>query len=664
MYKEFFKKANKKFNNKYDYSKSDYVNTNTEIIIRCSIHGEFVQKPINHLRYGCVQCARDQSIKKKKESFIERANKKHNNKYDYSKLEYINSYTKSIIICSEHGKFEQTPQAHLKYGCKQCGHIQSGKIISCSKSEFIKRANKKHNDKYDYSKVEYRNLSSRIKIICPEHGEFIQKANNHLKYGCQKCGIKSLCSDNDLFMTKAIKKHGYKYDYSKVDYKNSYSKITIICPEHGEFEQAPSCHLNGRGCAKCSEHNVKDFIKKARAVHGFKYDYSMVEYKNKIIKVKIICPKHGEFEQRPYLHIAGKNCQKCVAEGFFCNTNEFIEKSRIKHGNKYNYSKVNYKNNRIKVIINCKIHGDFEQVPMDHLAGCGCPKCEIIVSSGHQEIIDFIESMSNTELRINDRQAISPYELDIYMPEYNFAIEYHGSYWHSYDKKETAEERKKHQFKHQLCLDGGIKLFQIFENEWRDLKTREILKSKIKLSLGMCNRIFARKCIVKELDNKEYKEFVEICHLQGHKSASVKLGLFYKNKLVSVMSFNKHQKYEWEITRFVSKLDTIIVGGASKVFKYFMRHYDPHQILTYADRRYSDGNLYKKLGFKLDGVTSSNYFYLKNNTLFSRQQFQKHKLRDKLETFDPELTEAENMFNNGYRRLWDAGHFRFLSKIK
>ena len=128
------------------------------------------------------------------------------------------------------------------------------------------------------------------------------------------------------------------------------------------------------------------------------------------------------------------------------------------------------------------------------------------------------------------------------------------------------------------------------------------------------------------------------------------------------MSFNKHPKYQWEITRFANKLNMTVVGGASKLFKHFLREHNPDQILTYADRRYSNGNLYKKLGFKLDGITQPNYIYIKNKKIFSRQQFQKHKLKDKLEDFNPLLTEAENMFNNGYRRMWDAGNYRFLLK--
>jgi hypothetical protein len=126
------------------------------------------------------------------------------------------------------------------------------------------------------------------------------------------------------------------------------------------------------------------------------------------------------------------------------------------------------------------------------------------------------------------------------------------------------------------------------------------------------------------------------------------------------MGFNKHHKHEWEISRLSSKLNCVVVGGASKVFNYFVKNYNPNMIMTYADRCYSDGNVYQKLKFMFDGVTKPNYKYVKGNNVYSRQKFQKHKLKKKLDCFDSNLTEAQNMFNNGYRRIWDCGHLRFI----
>lgn len=188
------------------------------------------------------------------------------------------------------------------------------------------------------------------------------------------------------FIKKSIKKHGNKYDYSKVEYVNTKTKVYIICPEHGEFWQSPDHHLQGHGCPKCSGlvTNTKEFIEKAKSVHGNKYDYSKVKYVNCHTKVCIICPEHGEFWQNPSDHINGSGCPKCKAEKIG-NINRkgkysFIEEAKNVHGDKYDYSKVEYTNNKAKVCIICHEHGEFWQVPCDHLKGCGCPKCGHILT--------------------------------------------------------------------------------------------------------------------------------------------------------------------------------------------------------------------------------------------------------------------------------------------
>ena len=196
----------------------------------------------------------------------------------------------------------------------------------CNKNErFIERARKVHGDKYDYSKVEYVNSSSKVCIICPEHGEFWQIPSSHLMgVGCRKCGIErggvSRRKTTSIFITKAKAIHGDKYDYSKVNYKDARTKVCIICPEHGEFWQTPNGHLSGYGCPLCGNEitknktssSNKEFIKEAKAIHGDKYDYSKVNYKNNKTKVCIICPEHGEFWQNPYNHKIGQGCPLCA----------------------------------------------------------------------------------------------------------------------------------------------------------------------------------------------------------------------------------------------------------------------------------------------------------------------------------------------------------------
>ena len=198
-----------------------------------------------------------------------------------------------------------------------------------NKEEFIIKARKIHGDKYDYSKVKYVNNITKICIICLEHGEFWQIPSNHLRgFGCKKCSGNFL--DKNIFIEKAKQTHGDKYDYSKIDYKNNHTKVIIICPEHGEFHQNPSSHLKGVGCPKCNggvKFTQEEFLKKSKEVHNDKYDYSKVEYKNCNTKVCIVCPEHGEFLQSPNKHLRGQKCPKCsgVAKS---NTDEFIKKAK------------------------------------------------------------------------------------------------------------------------------------------------------------------------------------------------------------------------------------------------------------------------------------------------------------------------------------------------
>ena len=242
--------------------------------------------------------------------------------------------------------------------------------------EFIQKARKVHGDKYDYSKTIYIKALDKTIIICPIHGKFLQAPHSHLRGdGCPKCGGTGKFTTED-FIQKAREVHGNKYDYSLIDYINSKLNIIIICPEHGEFKQTPNSHLDGQGCPKCYGlyKTTKDFIIEAKKIHGDKYDYSLVDYINATTKIIIICPKHGEFKQQPYSHLSKIGCPKCGGTGKF-TTEEFIQKNKAIHGEKYDYSKTNYVSNNIKVIIICPEHGEFEQTPHQHISGEGCPKC-------------------------------------------------------------------------------------------------------------------------------------------------------------------------------------------------------------------------------------------------------------------------------------------------
>ena len=268
----------------------------------------------------------------------------------------------------------------------------------------------------------------------------------------------------------------------------------------------------------------------------------------------------------------------------------------------------------------------------------------------------------NIENKIfNDRHLGK--ELDIYIPDYNLAIEYDGLMYHSEGYSDYSmfknTDKNYHLKKTKLCLENNIQLFHIFEGE--DLG---LWLSMINSKLGLNNKIFARKCIIKELKSKETIGFLNENHLQGFCQAKINVGLFYEDKLVSVMTFSKprfNKKYEYELIRFASKRNYTVVGGASKLWKYFVNKYNPNSVITYANRRFSNGDLYYKLGFNFIEKTQPNYFYFKTNDrkLYNRIKFQKKNLKNILEAYDENLSEAENMFNNDYRRIYDCGNLKF-----
>ena len=258
-----------------------------------------------------------------KEDFIRRAKDVHGSRFDYSKSEYKGYKERICIICPIHGEFWTTPQIHLGGSmCPQC-KFEKQKI---GLDEFLRRAKEIHGEKYGYSKVKYVNNSTKVCITCPAHGDFWQTAGDHLQgHGCPKCfGDKrgeSRRSTQEEFIRRAKEVHGDKYDYSKVNYVNSTTKVCIICPKHGEFWQTPSKHLIGRGCPLCKNKatgdrfrkSQKDFIKEAQNKHGETYDYSLVKYEGVKRPIKIICPTHGVFEQTPRMHLkANIGCPKCA----------------------------------------------------------------------------------------------------------------------------------------------------------------------------------------------------------------------------------------------------------------------------------------------------------------------------------------------------------------
>lgn len=253
--------------------------------------------------------------------FIQKAISIHNNRYDYSKTHYINTHEKVIIMCKIHGDFSQTPHNHLQgQGCNKCGKIAAKKLMVSSNDLFIKTANLIHNNDYDYSKVCYINTHEKIIIVCKIHGDFLQTPHNHLRgQGCNECGkLKSIITRTlkiEEFIKRSQEVHKNIYTYENVNYINTSQKVNITCIKHGGFFQTPHGHMGGQGCLKCHfeklSYTTLEFINKANLIHNNLYDYSNTIFIGTSYKLIINCKKHGEFIKLAAEHLKGGGCPRC-----------------------------------------------------------------------------------------------------------------------------------------------------------------------------------------------------------------------------------------------------------------------------------------------------------------------------------------------------------------
>lgn len=295
-------------NNKYDYSESVYVNSQTKIKIICPIHGEFSQIYNNHRKgRGCKECSKITIHNKKKmsqEEFIRRCKQVHGDRYDYSKVEYYNQNTKVTFICSIHGEYIQRPSQHLRGdNCRKCTDIVWADKARMTKEEFIKRSSIVHNNKYDYSLSNYTGIDNKVIIICPIHGEYKKTPHLHLldKRGCGKCTknrMREYFSHKDIFVDKARKIHGDRYDYDKVSYINNQTNVIVTCKIHGDFNILPNNHTSKKsGCPICSFSKNEDLI--ANILQSNRIEYipqkSFEDCRGKRLKLKydFYLPNHN-----------------------------------------------------------------------------------------------------------------------------------------------------------------------------------------------------------------------------------------------------------------------------------------------------------------------------------------------------------------------------------
>jgi len=490
----------------------------------------------------------------------------------------------------------------------------------------------------------------------------IKISNNQIKYYKEKgYNIKGGNEIKEIKVSDLPNNSGQKIKV-KCDICNNEKYITLnrynINTKNGTLKYACS--------RKCAEQKNKDTIQK-------KYGVTNISLLQKIQKKKEnTCEKnHGVTYpmMKEEIFIKGSTTkEEKYGDKNYNNPYQMINTKHIKIIEKYNalsYSNENFEFHCEKCNKNYNINYSLllnrKRIKTELCTKCNPYKSNI--SGKELLLLEYIKENYNGEIIISDRKILDGKELDIYLPELNLAFEFNGIYWHN----ELNKENKYHLNKTEECEKQNIQLFHIWEDDW--IFKQDIVKSMILNKLGKIkNKIYARKTEIKEItDNKLIRDFLEQNHLQGFVGSKIKLGLFFNNNLVSLMTFGKKRLFmksksktdnEYELLRFCNKLNTNVIGGASKLFNYFQNNYHPEKITTYADRSHSQGKLYETLGFEFIHKTQPNYFYVIDSIRKHRFGFRKNILVE--QGFDKNMTEHEIMLSRKIYRIYDSGSLKYI----
>ena len=521
----FIQKAKKIHGDKYDYSLIDYTIGHRVYDVICKEHGIFKIRGQKHLiGDGCQTCSKIKTREQSRLKFITESIEIHGDIYDYSLVEYIDCNKEVKIVCKNHGIFNIQPTKHKfhKIGCSAC-------VSNTRKKDneyFIKKALEIHGDIYDYSLVEYKGFDSYVDIICKKHGVFSKKAKNHIsgkKTGCGKCFEKVLY-DTEYYIEKCKEKHNDLYDYSLINFKSSITNIDIICKKHGVFSMLPRKFLSGNHCYTCVAE--KTFIEKSKKIYGDSLNYTKVSYVNDTVPIVLHCNKHNhDFEHKPSLHMKSLACDFCVAESKILKFKQleinFIKKSKMKNGDLYDYSKVEYKGKDEKVVIICNEHGEFTQTPHGHRAS-GCPSCSKYSTTSFPEQA-FYYYLAKIFNKVSSQYKIDNIEMDIMIHDINLCIEYDGAYWHR-DKEEYDYNKTMN------IIEKGINVIRIRENTLN--------------ALGCCVSFTRKSDSMHDLENVINET---IMYIQKTYNVVSSINVDLKKDTIDIYNSIKNNKYEKSI---------------------------------------------------------------------------------------------------------------------
>lgn len=502
-----------------------------------------------------------------------------------------------------------------------------------------------------------------------------------------------------------------KYDYTNTVYTGAKNNVEIRCKKHGVFTVIADNHkTRGSGCELCgrertnkalssrkgksnTKRSTEEWVAKVLAKHpefADKYDYSQAVYAGTDESVTIICKTCGRVcTPKARRHMAGQGCKSCAGRAASANQvpsfQEMVERAKEVHGDKYTYLGNSYTCMTSKMDILCNKCGRiFPQKPDQHIGKKqGCPFCQHVVSSGEKDVFAFVKEHTHCEVQNNVRivpdffvgdKKVHKAELDIYVPELKLAIEYNGTYFHDISLKGKGY----HIGKRKACEQLGIRMISIWECDWQDDRKRPIIERYLKNALGVREErtVYARNCVVKDVPQDVYREFMEANHVQGYASAKeAKCGLYTKdtNELVACMSFrilkNKDQKdtpfVMWDMVRYATNCN--VPGGRSKLFHYMQQRFHMDHVQSFIDRDYFNGASYLKEGWELmeDDQVSISFWSYRGGRM-SRQMWWKKNIPATLEKlglsadlYDETKTQEWNAYNAGCKILENSGNSRF-----
>lgn len=542
---------------------------------------------------------------------------------------------------------------------------------------WVEDCTRKHNGKYDYSRSFERELDAYgrwvVPITCPEHGEFLQSPSKHkFGRGCPICAG-SVMHNPLQKLRAAFPDQEFPDDWNY----GSKEEFTLVCKKHGEFvttyNQLTSTKAKAGtpACHKCAfeqrglKHRIgpTEFGRRIQSVFP-DYLFALNDGMTTSSKVVYVCPKHGVKESIANDLLGGHGCPECGQE----NRNKSILEVRgvtprqnilevgAVHGGRYIPHMSTIRRTHEFIRVTCVKHGAFELPLYSLKAGKGCPACAGRISAQELEIRDWLRSLGVT-VEQQARDLLESGNPDLYLPDHSVVIEHCGLYWH----REEQFGRLNHYSRYRDAIQGGMHLITLFEDEWQYRK--EAVK---KVILGILNidsdKVFARNTEVRPATWAEVSPIYDENHLQGAGSpCKENYALIHDGEVVAAMSVraDRFGSNDKELTRYAFRKR--VVGGFSKLLKAFKdAQTTPGCLVSYSDKRWFRGQTYEKAGFKYSGETGPGYWWAKGPKRYSRVKFQKHKLKELLQKFDETLTEEQNMYANGYWKIWDCGQDRWI----